>query len=57
MNNRWRKIVNLDNSGYPCRIAKTENSVMVFSLYFWGTVAHDNHTEHQTPSFRKGNKR
>lgn len=57
MNNRWRKIVNLDNSGYPCRIAKTENAVMVFSLYFWGTVAHDNHTEHQTPSFRKGNKR
>lgn len=55
MNNRWRKIVKLDNSGFE-GCAKTESSIMVFNSVFWGTVALDNHTERRTPSFRKGKK-
>lgn len=55
MNNRWRKIVKLDNSSYE-GCAKTESSIMVFNSVFWGTVALDNHTGHRTPSFRKGKK-
>ena len=55
MNNRWRRIVKLDKSGYE-GCAKTESSLMIFNSVFWGTVSHDNHTEYQTPSFRKGKK-
>ena len=45
----------LDNSNYE-GCAKTESSLMIFNSVFWGTVSHDNHTEYQTPSFRKGKK-
>ena len=55
MNNRWRRIVKLDNSGYEGCV-KTESSIMAFNSVFWGTVALDNHTERRTPSFRKVKK-
>lgn len=55
MNNRWRRIVKLDNLGFE-GCAKTESSLMIFNSVFWGTVALDNHMECRTPSFRKGAK-
>ena len=56
MNNRWRRVANLDES-YVCTVSETDYSIMVFNSVIWGIVALDNHTEHRTPSFRKGNKR
>lgn len=56
MNNRWRRIANLDDLSYACSVSETDYSIMVFNSVFWGTVALDNHTECRTPSFRKGAK-
>ena len=53
MNNRWRRVANLDKLSYACTVSETDYSIMVFNSVFWGTVAHDNYTERQTPSFRK----
>lgn len=57
MNNRWRRIANLDKLSYACTVSETDDSIMAFNSVFWGVVALDNHTECRTPSFRKGNKR
>lgn len=56
MNNRWRRIARLDYLGYACCVSKTDNSTKLFNSIIWGVVALGNHTEHRTPSFRKGKK-
>lgn len=53
MNNRWRRVTNLDELSYACTVSETDYSIMVFNSVFWGTVALDNHTECRTLSFRK----
>lgn len=57
MNNRWRRVTNLDELSYACTVLETDYSIVVFNSVIWGIVALDNHTERRTPSFRKGNKR
>lgn len=56
MNNRWRRVANLDELSYACTVSEADYSIMVFNSVMWGVVALDNHTERRTPSFRKGNK-
>lgn len=57
MNNRWRRVANLDELSYAYTVSEADYSIMVFNSVMWGVVALDNHTERRTPSFRKGNKR
>ena len=57
MNNRWRRVANLDELSCACTVSETDYSIMVFNSVIWGTVALDNHTERRTPSFRKGTKK
>lgn len=56
MNNRWRRVANLDELSYAYTASETGYSIMVFNSVFWVIVAFDNHTERRTPSFRKGAK-
>ena len=53
MNNRWRRIITLDDLSYACTVSETDYSIMVFNSVMWGVVALDNHTESEHQALGK----